>query len=152
MLGSRFPKTPAKSLCNFLVSFTQAFLCSDGCRDLAAGIAFLSVFSFFVLWHCLFPCPLAMGRRVFCPLLVLHCWHKKPRGLITVRWGHLSISQQPTPGLTLHCAVLQATATVHKCKEHSRLLGSMPDPACTESSRERPGDWLLAVGPSARDS
>lgn len=153
IFGSRFPKISAKSLCNFLVSFLQAFLCSDGCRDLTAGTVLLSVL-FFVLWHYLFPCPLAVGRRVFCPLAVLHllapeATDHRGRDRAGVTCPSLSSPHQALP---LSYAILQATATVHNLTSiaHSRLLGIMPAPACTESSREHPGGWLLAVRPSTQ--
>lgn len=99
---------------------------------------------FFVLWHRLFPCPLAVGRRVFCPLPVLHCWHKKPQEAGTELGSlvHLSAAH----ARPLHCAILRATAAVHNARSRARcrLPGSSWEARQVQPAQRAAGSVLGA--------
>lgn len=97
------------------------------------------------------PLPLSFGcgQEGLCPLSVLHCWHTKPQGLITVRWGqswgHLSVSQQPMPGL--------ASPLCHPPSNGHSTQQAPGKHARSSLHREQQGSslgWLLAACPSTQ--
>lgn len=162
VLGSCFRQAPAQTPAQFpcSVPFPQAPLCSNACRDLAAGTAVLLVFgSLSVPRRCLFPVlwlRVARERRAFCPLLMLRRWHMKPQSLNAARWkrnwdpGVTRPSLRGLPHASLfHCAILRATVTVHKLMSTQQLPRNHPGPSLHQRAAGAVlgAGWLLAAHP-----